>query len=69
MKTKTFDTPEMMGEAAGNSAALKIESAISENGHANIILATGASQFYTLKTLVNMNNAAWLQILFPIPVF
>lgn len=62
MKTKTFDTPEMMGEAAGNSAALKIESAISENGHANIILATGASQFYTLKTLVNYDIIDWTKV-------
>ena len=62
MTTKTFDTPELMGEAAGNNAALKIESAISENGEVNIILATGASQFHTLKTLVNYDIIDWSKV-------
>ncbi|MCG8309126.1 MAG: glucosamine-6-phosphate deaminase [Cytophagales bacterium] len=62
MNTKTFDTPALMGEAAGNHAALKIESAISEYGEANIILATGASQFHTLKTLVGYGIIDWSKV-------
>ena len=62
MNTKTFDTPELMGEAAGNLAALKIEAAIQEHGTANIILATGASQFYTLQTLVNYQIIDWSKV-------
>jgi len=62
MITKTFDTPDLMGEAAGNIAALKIESAIEEYGQANIILATGASQFYTLQTLVNYDIIDWSKV-------
>lgn len=62
MYTKTFDTPELMGEAAGNMAALRIESAINDYGHANIILATGASQFHTLKTLVNYDIIDWMKV-------
>ncbi len=52
MKTRIFDTPQSMGEAAGKDAAILINAAIANNDEANIILATGASQFETLKTLV-----------------
>lgn len=62
MKTKTFDTSHALGEAAGNDAALKIESTIHENGEANIILATGASQFATLKTLINYEIIDWSKV-------
>lgn len=62
MTTKTFDTPELLGEAAGNIAALKIESAIEEHGEANIILATGASQLHTLQTLVNYDIIDWSKV-------
>jgi len=62
MTTKTFDTPQLMGEAAGNLAALKIESAITEHDQASIILATGASQFHTLNTLVNYRIIDWSKV-------
>jgi glucosamine-6-phosphate deaminase len=62
MKTKTFDTPQVMGEAAGNQAALQIEAAIKEYQEANIILATGASQFHTLKTLINYDIIDWSKV-------
>ena len=41
-----------LGQQAGRAAARLINNAIAENGLANIILATGASQFETLKQLV-----------------
>ena len=62
MITKTFDTPNLMGEAAGNYAALQIESALNDNHEANIILATGASQFHTLQTLVNYDIIDWSRV-------
>lgn len=62
MQTKTFDTPQAMGEAAGNLAALKIEAAIHDRNEANIILATGASQFETLKSLINYDIIDWARV-------
>lgn len=62
MDIKDFETPMLMGEAAGNLAALKIESAINDNHEANIILATGASQFFTLKTLVSYDIVDWSKV-------
>src|SRR5690606_12833563 len=52
MKITISKTPAELGELAGKSAAALIRKAISEKGQANIILATGASQFETLKQLV-----------------
>lgn len=62
MQTRTFDTPQLMGDAAGKHAALSIESAINEHYEANIILATGASQFHTLQTLVNSKLIDWSKV-------
>jgi glucosamine-6-phosphate deaminase len=62
MLTRTFDTPEALGEAAGTDAALKIEAAIRENHEAYIILATGASQFHTLDTLVSYDIVDWSRV-------
>ena len=62
MNIKTFQSATLMGEAAGNMAALKIESVINDYGEANIILATGASQFHTLKTLVNYDIIDWKKV-------
>ncbi len=62
MQTKTFETPQAMGEAAGNQAALKIEAAIHDHNEANIILATGASQFDTLKSLINYDIVDWSKV-------
>lgn len=41
-----------LGQAAGTAAASLINQAIEDRGEANIILATGASQFETLKQLI-----------------
>lgn len=51
-----------MGEAAGKHAALSIEAAINEHYEANIILATGASQFHTLQTLVDSEIIDWSKV-------
>lgn len=44
--------PLELGVAAGEAAADLIRKSISEQGNANIILATGASQFETLNQLI-----------------
>src|SRR5690242_7806506 len=44
-----------LGKAAGSAAAQLIREAIRKNGSANIILATGISQFETLNQLISEN--------------
>lgn len=53
MKIETFHTPSNLGKAAGKKAAELIQKAIENKGTANIILATGTSQFETLQQLVS----------------
>jgi len=50
-----FPNKSEMGEAAGRYAAEQINRAIAARGQANIILATGASQFEMLGALVNQS--------------
>lgn len=51
LKVKIFENANLLGEAAAISVAKKLNTAISENGFANLILATGASQFQFLEHL------------------
>ncbi len=53
MKVIVKDNVVELGKSAGAIAAQFIRKAVSENGQANIILATGTSQFETLKQLIN----------------
>lgn len=50
-----------MGQLAGRKAAEYIRQAVAAKGQANIILATGASQFETLKTLIS-ENIDWSKV-------
>ena len=52
MKIEIKKDPQELGLAAGRMAADSIRKAINEKGSANIILATGTSQFETLKQLI-----------------
>ena len=52
MKIRVFRTKDEMGGAAAALAAERISAAVAERGEANIILATGASQFEMLAALV-----------------
>jgi glucosamine-6-phosphate deaminase len=52
MEKYIFETKDQMGAAAAERAAGKIQKAIEQQGRANIILATGSSQFEMLKHLV-----------------
>lgn len=51
MEKYIYKTKQEMGAAAGTHAAKAIKQAIEEKGQANIILATGTSQFETIKSL------------------
>jgi glucosamine-6-phosphate deaminase len=52
METSITTNPVELGIKAGKAAAELIRETIAKNGKANIILATGASQFETLNQLV-----------------
>lgn len=54
--------PAELGEISGQKAAELIRSAIAEKGFANVILATGASQFGTLQTLIDDKGIDWSQV-------
>jgi glucosamine-6-phosphate deaminase len=48
-----------LGQAAGREAGERIRQAIEEKGAANIILATGTSQFETLNQLIREQDIDW----------
>lgn len=52
MKLHIFDSKVEMGKAAAECAASQLQRAIATRGEANLILATGASQFEMLASLV-----------------
>jgi len=52
METRIFETKDETGAAAADLAAARIDAAIADRGEANVILATGASQFEMLAALV-----------------
>ena len=54
--------PIELGRAAGNTAARSIRSAIAKKGTANIILATGTSQFETLNQLILEPDIDWSKV-------
>jgi glucosamine-6-phosphate deaminase len=51
-----------LGKAAGTKAATLIRQAIAEKGSANIILATGTSQFETLNQIVSEQGIDWSKV-------
>lgn len=62
MQVNVFDSKEEMGAAAAKWGAEKIRAAISDRGEANIIVATGASQFEMLSALITESDIAWNQV-------
>src|SRR5215831_4287671 len=61
MQIEIHNTPHELGIASGKKAAQIIREAIETNGRANIILATGVSQFETLKQLVS-EDVDWSKV-------
>ena len=59
METLVFATKEALGARAAEMAAASIREAITARGGANIILATGASQFEMLASLVRAPDVDW----------
>lgn len=59
MKINISPDKEELGKAAGSYAAQLIRNAIAENGKANVILATGTSQFDTLNQLISEEGIEW----------
>ena len=62
MEKIIFKTKMLLGEAAAAAAAEQIKKAMETRGQANIILATGASQFETLKNLVAIGGIDWSKV-------
>ena len=55
MQSSIFETKQEMGQAAAREGGRLMQQAIDDNGRANIILATGASQFEMLASLVQQD--------------
>ena len=51
-----------LGKSSGRAAAALIRESIRLKGNANIILATGTSQFETLKQLIAEDGIAWSKV-------
>lgn len=62
METRICENALELGIASGREAAIKIKEAISENGHAYIVLATGTSQFETLSELLRDKEIDWSEV-------
>ncbi|MCF1750911.1 glucosamine-6-phosphate deaminase [Mariniradius sediminis] len=62
MEISVFSDPIALGHQAGKIGAQLIRSAIQSQGFANIILATGTSQFETLKQLLQEKQVDWSRV-------
>jgi glucosamine-6-phosphate deaminase len=62
MEMVVFENEEQMARAAAAAAGTQIRSAIADKGAANIILATGTSQFETLKNLTAVKGIDWSKV-------
>lgn len=59
MKTILADTPQSMGHYSAEQAALKLRAAITARGKAQLVVATGASQFQVLEHLIQQPDIDW----------
>jgi glucosamine-6-phosphate deaminase len=62
MNIKITDNPVELGKVSAAAAVEGIINAIKDKGQANVILATGASQFETLKNLVEDTTIDWSKV-------
>jgi len=62
MQINIYDTVYELGKAAGTEASRLIHEAIEVNGSANIVLATGTSQFEILNRLVTDKGIDWSKV-------
>ena len=61
LEVNVFEQKTQMGEAAANFVSIQLKQAIDKKGEANLILATGASQFPFLDAL-KMKDIDWEKI-------
>ena len=62
MKVHVSKTKQDLGRQAATDGAALIRQAIQEKGHANVIVATGASQFEMLEQLVKEPGIDWSKV-------
>lgn len=62
MNHQIFASKEAMGEAAAADGARKMKEALAARGEANIIVATGASQFEMLEALTKEGGIDWSKV-------
>ena len=62
MKIEVHDDAANMGRAAAGAGARSIREAIAARGEANIVVATGASQFEVLGALIEEPDIAWHRV-------
>ena len=62
MRTILTSNREVMGRWVGEHAAEDLRNAISEHGSANLVVATGASQFEVLDALVGQSGIDWTKV-------
>ena len=62
MNVNIQQDPKRLGIEAGKKSAALIREAIKKQGSANIILATGSSQFETLKQLILEKGIEWNKV-------
>ena len=64
MDVKILEDKFALGKAAAALGAAKIREAIAKKGYANVILATGASQFEMLEALLTEKDIDWSVVKF-----
>ena len=64
MQTRVFADKTALGEAAAADAAAALREAIARRGRANVVAATGASQFEFLDALVEAPGIDWPRTVF-----
>jgi len=62
MNLSNSQNPTELGKLAGKEGSILIREAIQNQGFANIILATGTSQFETLKQLLEEKDIDWSKV-------
>ena len=62
MEIRIFDTKEELGRAAAERAASAIAEAVSREGRARVVAATGASQFEFLDALTATPGVEWRRV-------
>lgn len=62
MRINIYEDEKALGQGAGAEAAALLRSVLQEKGLARMVLATGASQFATLKQLIQEPGIEWNRV-------